>query len=286
MHKIKKAIIPVAGLGTRMYPMNKVTKKAFLPIVDQDNRVKPVLLKLLEELDESGMEEIFLIIGKEDELLYKNLFTKIDKKIYDKLCQADQAYEEKIEKIGKKINYIVQEKQLGFGHAVFLAKKYIGNEPCLLVLGDTIYKSNEKTSCMEQLLNFYDIHESVIIALQELREQELKSYGTVYGTWDDLNKTHLSLQTIVEKPSIEYAKKHLLLDGKFYGNFGEFVLTKELFDELEKVVNMPLKEQEEYQLMDAFEQVIKKGSAKGLIINGTSFDAGNINAYVKVMRTY
>ena len=286
MHKITKAIIPVAGLATRMYPMNKVTKKAFLPIIDSDGRVKPVILKLLEELDKSGIEEIYLIIGKDDEHLYKKLFSKIDTKIYNKLDEENKLYEKNIQRIGTKVKYIVQSEQLGFGHAVYLARKYVKDSPCILVLGDTIYKSYTQKSCVEQLLDFYDEYENVIIALHELKEEELKSYGTVYGKWDNYAKTKISLQTIVEKPSIKYAKENLLIDGKFYGNFGEFILNKELFDVLEEIVSLPIKEGEEYQLMDAFEKVIQRGHAKGIVINGKSYDAGNIEAYINVMRKF
>ena len=195
-------------------------------------------------------------------------------------------YEKNIQRIGTKVKYIVQSEQLGFGHAVYLARKYVKDSPCILVLGDTIYKSYTQKSCVEQLLDFYDEYENVIIALHELKEEELKSYGTVYGNWDEDAKTKISLQTIVEKPSIKYAKENLLIDGKFYGNFGEVILNKELFDVLEEIVSLPIKEGEEYQLMDAFEKVIQRGHAKGIVINGKSYDAGNIEAYINVMRKF
>ncbi len=285
MHKIKKAIIPVAGLATRIYPMNKVTKKSFLPIIDSDGRVKPLILKLLEELDQSGIEEIYLIIGKNDVVLYNNLFEKCDEKICNKMSSEDLLYDKKVNEIGKKVKYIIQEKQLGFGHAVFLAKDYIKSDPCIMLLGDTLYKSKENLTCVEQLLNFYDKNENNIIALQELTEEELKNYGTIYGTWVNKEKTQLLLDTVVEKPSIEYAKKNLLVDKKFYGNFGEFILTKTFFDELDIIINQPLKDSQEYQLMDAFERTIKKEKVMGIIINGFSYDIGNINSYIKYFKS-
>lgn len=284
MHKISKAIIPLAGLATRIYPMNKVSKKSFLPIIDKDGRIKPVILKLIEELDEAGIEEIYCIIGKNDNEIYKKLFKKSDDLIYKKISESDKKYEQKIERISKKITYLVQEEPLGFGHAVYLAKQYINEEPCILILGDTIYKSNEEKNCIEQLLECYNKYNETIIALQELKEDDLKYYGTINGK--KIEERLIELDTIVEKPTIDYAKKHLLLDGKFYGNFGEFILTKQVFSELELVISTKIEEGKEYQLMDAFENVIKKVGAKGLIINGQSFDVGNIEAYKKVMREY
>lgn len=286
MHKIKQAIIPVAGFATRVYPMNKVAKKALLPICDDDGRIKPVILKLLEELDISGIEKIYLIIGEGEEKLYNRLFKKLPNKILEKLNNKDRIYEDKIYQIGKKINYITQHEKLGFGHAVYLAKEKLSNDPVILLLGDTIYKTNDENSCVEQLLNYYDKVETTIIALKELREDELKYYGTVQGIWSDNEKKEILLSKIVEKPSVDLAKKELVIGGKFFGNFGEFILTKELFDELEIIINNPLLDGQEYQLMDAFDNLIKKTNVYGLVINGNSFDMGNIDAYREVLRKY
>ncbi len=286
MHSIKKAIIPVAGLATRVYPMNKVTKKALLPICDSDLRIKPVILKLLEELDECGIEEIYLIIGKEDKQIYENLFKFSSDSIMTKLSDEDKKYEEKLYRIGKRISYIVQYEQLGFGHAVYLAKDKIGDDPSILLLGDTVYKSFNEDSCVEQLLSYYDSVKTTIIALTQLKEEELKYYGTVQGTWKNDKKTEMILNKIVEKPSIEYARENFTIDNKFFGNFGEFVLTKELFDELEKIINKPILKGKEYQLMDAFDNLMQKNTVHGLVINGNSYDMGNIQAYRAVLRNY
>lgn len=284
-HKIKKAIIPIAGLATRIYPMNKVTKKAFLPIIDIDGRVKPLILKLLEELDKAEIEEVYLIIGKDEEILYNTLFNQVDDYIFNKISNEDKLYDLYIKKFSKKIKYIIQEKPLGFGHAIFLAKEYIGNDPCIILLGDTLYSSNSNLTCVEQLLEFYDKAEKNIIALQELKEEQLKNYGTVNGKWINKDKTQLILNTIVEKPSIDYARKNLLIDGKFYGNFGEFIATQSLFNELEEIVKQELKENQEYQLMDAFDKVIKKEETMGIVINGKSYDIGNTKSYIQYLKS-
>ena len=287
MHKIKKAIIPVAGLATRMYPISKAVKKALLPVCDIDGRIKPLIFKLLEELVVSGIEEIFLIVNDYDKEVYKKIFEQSSSSVLAKLSSDDKEYDKNLKIIGDKITYIVQNEALGFGHAVYLARDYINKEPVILLLGDTLYKSlNKSISCVEQLLQYFDDVETTIIALKELKEDELKYYGTVQGKWINDEKNKLILSKIVEKPNIEYAKKNLLIDNKFYGNFGEFILTEELFVELENIISKPLIKGTEYQLMDAFDNLINKSRVDGLIIDGNSYDMGNIAAYKDVLRNY
>ncbi len=287
MHKIKKAIIPVAGLATRMYPISKAVKKALLPVCDIDGRIKPLIFKLLEELVVSGIEEIFLIVNDYDKEVYKKIFEQSSSSVLAKLSSDDKEYDKNLKIIGDKITYIVQNEALGFGHAVYLARDYINKEPVILLLGDTLYKSlNNSISCVEQLLQYFDDVETTIIALKELKEDELKYYGTVQGKWINDEKNKLILSKIVEKPNIEYAKKNLLIDNKFYGNFGEFILTEELFVELENIISKPLIKGTEYQLMDAFDNLINKSRVDGLIIDGNSYDMGNIAAYKDVLRNY
>ena len=287
MHKIKKAIIPVAGLATRMYPISKAVKKALLPVCDIDGRIKPLIFKLLEELVVSGIEEIFLIVNDYDKEVYKKIFEQSSFSVLAKLSSDDKEYDKNLKIIGDKITYIVQNETLGFGHAVYLARDYINKEPVILLLGDTLYKSlNNSISCVEQLLQYFDDVETTIIALKELKEDELKYYGTVQGKWINDEKNKLILSKIVEKPNIEYAKKNLLIDNKFYGNFGEFILTEELFVELENIISKPLIKGTEYQLMDAFDNLINKSRVDGLIIDGNSYDMGNIAAYKDVLRNY
>ena len=286
MHKIKKAIIPVAGLATRMYPMSKFVKKAFLPVIDLDGRIKPLILKLLEELHKEEIEEIYLIIGKNEEKLYKELFSKIDEKIYNKISEEDKLYEQLIMQISAKVKYIVQEEPLGFAHAVYLAKKHIKNEPFILLLGDTIYKSDNDKSCLKQMLEFYDMNNVTTIGLHKIKEEELKYYGTAKGKWENSEKDVLLLETIVEKPTKEYAKKNLIIDGNYYGNFGMFILEENIFKEIEINIGKAIEGNKEYQLMDAIKNIIKKESGKGLVIKGKSFDMGNIEGYKKVMREF
>ena len=155
--KVKKAIIPVAGFGTRVYPETRGVRKEFFPVVDKDGLIKPALLTLLEELDKAGIEEICLVIGKGDKEIYRNYFEKpLEWEHFQKLPDNMKEYEKKILRIGQKIHYAVQEERQGFGHAVFQCREFTDGQPVLLLLGDTLYSSNTNSSCVEQLLEAYE----------------------------------------------------------------------------------------------------------------------------------
>lgn len=283
MHKITKAIIPVAGFGTRLFPATKVIPKAFLPIYD-NGHIKPVLLKLMEELDSAGIEKICLVVNENEKELFTNFFSPITDIYFSKLKKENIIYENKLIKLGEKITYVTQKEQLGFGHAVYQSKNFAKDEPVIMILGDTLYKSNTNQSCIDQLLTYFDKVQTAIISLQEVPDEDMQYVGISKGIWDNSSKQELTLETIVEKPSVEYAHKNLLIDKKAYGNFGAFILNKEFFTELETVCSKPLDASKEYQLMDAFENLMKKSVVKGFIINGKSFDMGNTQKYQEVMK--
>lgn len=153
---VRKAIIPVAGFGTRLYPETRGIKKEFCPVVDRDGLVKPAILILLEELDAIEMEEICLVINSEERPVYEDYFFRpLSEEHYRKLPKQMQAYEDKIRRIAGKLTFQVQKEQLGFGHAVYQCKEYAAGEPVMLLLGDTIYQSNTGVPCTGQLLEAY-----------------------------------------------------------------------------------------------------------------------------------
>lgn len=285
-HKIKKAVIPVAGFGTRMYPFTRIVKKAFLPIVD-NGYIKPTILKLIEELDEAGIEEIALIIAKDEEQIYNDFFrVPISNVYFDKLSKEAQEYELKIQRLGEKIKYIVQEEQLGYGHAVYLSKEFADGEPVLMILGDTIYKSKIDKSCTEQILSYYDKVEKPIISLHPIKEENFKYYGIAYGTYDNFEKTEISLKGIVEKPSIEFARENLNMDGKYFSTFGQSIIDSSIYDALEYNIKNNITNKGEIQFTDAVDMAIKNVDIKGFIIKGKQYDLGNAKAYRKSMNEY
>jgi UTP-glucose-1-phosphate uridylyltransferase len=185
-HSVRKAIIPVAGFGTRLFPATKATRKEFFPIIDYDGLIKPALMVLLEELDKAGIEQIGLIIQGSDQEEYDRLF-KRDVKLehYRKLPQQMRDYNVKIQKIGRKITYIIQREQLGFGHAVYQVKQFAGDEPVLLALGDHIYHTENSMNCAAQVIDAYEKSGLLTVGVDNVTLDKVQHYGIVAGEFID-----------------------------------------------------------------------------------------------------
>ena len=204
---IKKAIIPLAGNGTRMYPMTKIIRKCFLPVID-NNVIKPSILVLLEELYDAGIEKICLIIDKMDQPIFDSFFSgNLDEGILKKLSPELINYERKIRDIGTRISYIYQEEKLGLGHAVSLARGFANNDNVLLVLGDQLYKTDCFESCTKQLLNSYEKNNRLTVSVTEVKLKDVNKYGIFAG--DMLDDNSFDVTSVKEKPEVEYAKDNL-----------------------------------------------------------------------------
>ena len=285
INKIKRAIIPVAGFGTRMYPITRAIKKSFIPIPD-GNTMKPILLKLVEDLDEIGIEEIALVVGPQEKSEYEEFFNKtLADDHLDKLSLEMRDYDSNILRLGRKITYIVQEERLGFGHAIHLCKDFAQNEAVLVVLGDTYFTTKSDKSCVEQIVDYYDETKGIVIGMCEATDDEIENIAVMSGSWDDSEKTKLSVNKMVEKPTIEYAKKELQMEGKCYGNFGIWIINNDVFKQIEFNIENNIMSQGEYQFVDAIADIMDKVPVKALKINGQSHDVGNIRCYQKTLLT-
>ena len=286
-----KAIIPVAGFGTRLFPETKAIKKAFLPIMDKDGLLKPVILILLQQLDEAGIEEICLVIGEGEQETYEEFFKPISKEYYDKLSEDKKVIEDLIVRVGKKITYVVQHEKKGFGHAVYQCKDFTNGEPVLLLLGDMIYQSNEKDNCMSQMIRAYEKYNLPIISIQKIDKEDVIHYGTMHGKWENTEQTVLKLDQIKEKPSVEYAKNNLSVktnsnNENYYVTFGQYILTKDVFDVLENNIQNNKFENGEIELTSALEKVRSQSGMIGYLILGKSYDVGLSNKYYETVVDY
>ena len=289
--KLRKAVIPVAGFGTRLFPVTKCLKKDFLPIMDVDGVLKPVLLILLEQLIKAGIEEICLVIGENEKPLYDSFFKSLSKEHYDKLPDEKKKCEDSIEALQNHIKYVFQNEKKGFGHAVYQTLNFAAKEPVLLLLGDMIYHTSSEKNCMEQIMEVYEKYEKPIISMHEVPKQDVVHYGIMSGSWDDTEQTVLKLSKIAEKPTIDYAEDFLSVSTKgkkenYYAVFGQYVLTPEIYEQLGENIKNNLLEKGEFQLTTALEQVREKTGMLGFLVDGKSYDVGLPEKYIETITEY
>lgn len=293
VHTVRKAIIPVAGFGTRLYPATRAMKKDFFPIPDVDGIVKPVILILLEELVKSGIEEICLVLGSEEErTLYRDFFENpLPQEHFCKLNPEMQEYENQILAIGKKLRYVYQKEKRGFGHAVYQAADFASNEPVLLMLGDTLYRTESNKPCALQMIEKYEQYNKLMVSIHPVSLAEVSHYGILSGTWEDKNETVLNISKMTEKPKASYAEEFLGVkckDGKrkYMSVFGQYILTPEVFEQLRTDIENASDLNSEIELTTALDKVREQYGMIGIQLQGRMYDMGNFNAFKNCIKTY
>ncbi len=288
--KVRKAVIPAAGFGTRLFPASKATKKELFPVIDRDGIAKPAILLIVEEALQAGIEEIIIIVQKDDLSDFQNFFnTQISIENYNKLPANFQEYSRRILEIGQRITFVIQTAQEGFGHAVYTAHEAVGSEPFLLMLGDHIYRSTTQISCAQQLVDAYQQHGKSVVGLRLTPEEKIANFGTVSGVWIDPNSL-LNITEFAEKPTIEYAHNNLripgLPDDQFLTVFGQYILSPEIFDYLGENIQNNFRERGEFQLTSALDRLRKAEGFLGLVMNGTRYDIGLPDYYLETLVSY
>jgi len=296
VHTVRRAIIPVAGFGTRLYPATRGLKKDFFPIPCPDGLVRPVILILLEELVKSGVEEICLVLGSEEERIqYTDFFERqLSEEHLRKLNKEAQEYENRILDIGKRLRYVYQHEKRGFGHAVYQAAEFANNEPVLLLLGDTIYRSKSNKPCALQMIEEYERYNSLMVSIHPVPLSKVSHYGILSGVWEDKEHTILSVSSMNEKPKASYAEEFLGVRNKdgekeYYSVFGQYILTPDVFAQLEKDIQQADAEgdnQREIELTSALEAVRQKSGMMGVRLDGVMYDMGNPKALCKCVEQY
>ncbi len=288
VHTVRKAIIPVAGFGTRLYPATRSLKKDFFPIPCSDGMVRPVILILLEELVRSGIEEICLVLGSEEERIqYTDFFERqLSDDHLSKLNKEAQEYENRILDIGKRLHYVYQHEKRGFGHAVYQAAHFANNEPVLLLLGDTLYRSQSNKPCALQIIEQYERYNQLMVSIHPIPLADVSHYGILSGVWEDKEHTVLNVSVMNEKPKASYAEDFLGVrnasgEREYYSVFGQYILTPEVFAQLEADIQKADAEDDhsrEIELTAALEAVRQKSGMMGVRLKGTMYDMGNPTA--------
>ncbi|PEL82489.1 UTP--glucose-1-phosphate uridylyltransferase GalU [Bacillus wiedmannii] len=262
MKKVRKAIIPAAGLGTRFLPVTKAMPKEMLPIVD-----KPTIQYIVEEAIESGIEDIIVVTGKgkraiEDHFdhsfeLEQNLLEKGKYEVLEKVQASSKM----------NIHYIRQKEPKGLGHAVWCARKFIGNEPFAVLLGDDIVQS--ETPCLRQLMDQYEGIQSSVIGVQTVSENETHRYGIIDPIAQ--NGRQYQVHQFVEKPARGNAPSNLAIMGRY-------VLTPEIFTFLE---NQETGAGGEIQLTDAIQKLNTIQRVFAYEFEGIRYDVGEKIGFIK-----
>ncbi len=249
-----KAVIPAAGLGTRFLPATKAQPKEMLPVYD-----KPTIQYVIEEAVESGVDDILIITGKGKRSI-EDHFDRAFELEYILQEKGKFEYLEEVKEITDlaDIHFIRQKKQKGLGDAIHWAKKHVGAEPFVVMLGDTITKA--KVPCTKQLIDLYVKYGKSAIAVEPVPDERVERYGIIDGT--EVEKNVYKINRLVEKPALKDAPSNLAIMGRY-------VLTPDIFEHIE---NTEPGVGGEIQLTDALS---KLDSIYGKVFTGESYDIGN-----------
>ena len=293
MIKITKAVIPAAGLGTRLFPTTKVIKKEFFPIIDAHGIAKPVIQLNVEEAMNAGIEEIAIIIQPEDEPLFRSYFSDLSQELYPRFIKNEEnaVLLQQLKDIEQRITYVHQKKQEGFGHAVYCAKDWANGAPFLLMLGDHLFRSGIEINCSRQLIRVFETYGHTVSGVDRTHVSRLHLFGTVTGKWVDESEGLFTISQLYEKPDMAYAREKLRMPGMpddfFFCFFGMHVFTNTIFNILEYHIRHNIRHQGEFQLTQAQEKLRKEeGHYYGLEIKGERFDIGVPEEYKKTMALF
>lgn len=266
MKKVRKAIIPAAGLGTRFLPATKAMPKEMLPIVD-----KPTIQYIIEEAVASGIEDIIIVTGRGKRAIedhfdksYELEETLVKKEKFELL--------EEIQDISKlaNIHYIRQKEPLGLGHAIGCASRFIGDEPFAVLLGDDIVYSPEKPA-LKQLIDVYERYNSSVIGVQPVAEEDVSKYGVISIGRGEMEPGVFGIDDLVEKPKREEAPSN-------YAIMGRYILRPEIFSVLE---DLPSGAGGEIQLTDAIKKLNEQQMVVGCEFKGERHDVGDKFGFVR-----
>lgn len=269
MKKIRKAVIPVAGFGTRFLPATKSTPKEMMPLID-----KPIIHYIVEEAVNSGIETIIFVTGRHKRAIedYFDYYPELEQVL------KKAGKEKEIEKLRQISNmaefvYIRQKEQLGLGHAVLTAERLVGDEPFVVLLGDEIIKNDENPG-IKQLIDIYYQFGKSVIGTMEVQKEDVSKYGIVAGK-EVINGIKL-VETLVEKPAIEEAQSTSAIIGRY-------VLTPNIFESLKQTT---IGKGGELQLTDGLINLRKKEVIYAKDIEGIRHDTGNKIGYLEAILDY
>ncbi|NLI61817.1 MAG: UTP--glucose-1-phosphate uridylyltransferase GalU [Methanosarcinaceae archaeon] len=264
MKKVRKAVIPAAGLGTRFLPATKAQPKEMLPIVD-----KPALQYIIEEAVSSGIEEILIITGRNKKSIEDHFDRSIELELALKIRGKSDILRE-VRKISEMANiyYIRQKEPKGLGHAIYCAESFIGDEPFAVLLGDDII-DNDKNPCLKQMLEIYNKYNTSILGVQKVSQEDVSKYGILKGK--NIEENVYKVEDLIEKPSADEAPSNIAI-------LGRYIITPEILNILKET--KPGKGGE-IQLTDALKDLAKKEPVYAYEFEGKRYDVGDKQGFLQ-----
>ncbi|WP_067923156.1 UTP--glucose-1-phosphate uridylyltransferase GalU [Alicyclobacillus shizuokensis] len=264
--KVRKAVIPAAGFGTRMLPATKAVPKEMLPILN-----KPCIQYIVEEAVYAGIEEILIITGRTKKAIEDHFDRSPELELHlEQSRKSTMLTEVKAISDLVDIHYVRQKTPLGLGHAVLCAKSFVGDEPFAVLLGDDIIQSS--TPVTEQLMNVYDDTQTAVVGVQPVPEHHVSKYGIVDpGKGSTSSGSRIRIHNVIEKPTEADAPSNLAV-------LGRYILPSTIFEVLEQT---PLGHGGELQLTDAIQRLAQDGKVYAYKFEGMRHDIGNLEGWLR-----
>ncbi|HPN33874.1 MAG TPA: sugar phosphate nucleotidyltransferase [bacterium] len=283
---IRKAVITAAGKGTRHYPATNAVQKELFPLVDRDGVTKPTIQLVVEEALAAGVEEICLVVQPGADAVFKEHFAGLAHRhsLPDKPWIQQQSA--LLESMHTRLSFVFQQSAEGFGHAVYSAAEWVGEEPFLLLLGDHVYLAPQPGWCSRRLLAVHEQSGQSVFGVQQTAGASLHLFGAVAGT--PLLQNHPRVwraAAVFEKPEITFAQQHCrttgLADDRYLTFFGLYLFTPTIFAILRQHIRQNLRERGEIQLTTAQADLIQREGALAVEVDGLRLDMGTPRGYLE-----
>ncbi len=288
--RVTRAVITAAGRGTRMFPATRTLQKEMIPLVDRDGVCKPALQMVVEEALDSGIEQVLIVTRPGLELVLRRHFRALDEQelgLYsDQPVAVAQA--ERLVQMEQALSYALQLSPEGYGHAVYCAREFVGNQPFLLLLGDHVYVNREPRRCARQLLDVFEHYGCPLSGVERTPAEHLCHFGTVAGKPLPDRSGVWEARALYEKPTPDYAREFLRSPGlpadTYLTFLGMHVFTPDLFDCLEEMIRENRRERGEFQLTTAQEMLRSRRRYLAVEVEGSRHDMGNPAGLVETQR--
>ena len=292
-YPVRKAVIPIAGLGTRHFPASHAVKKEMFPVVGTDGIARALFHYHLLELEAAGIEEICLIVQPGEDAMVRDYLRGPDDNYLKRLAKYPELLREAEQMRGfaKRVSFAVQREQEGYGHAVFQTKDFAAGEMVLLGLGDHLFRG-KPVSPYRELADLAKVSDGKSVsAVNRISAAELKGYGTIAGVRRHENPRLIDVSLIIEKPAIAVAEEKLCVDGlpeqTWLGWFGMHLLAPSIYDILGEMIRDNTRDHGEFQLTRAQEIQRQRHGYLALEMTGAQrFDFGVPDDFVASVRSF